>query len=82
MIQGRTGTLLLDDDEYGLQTNVTVLMLLFKPFRTLKDGKVVVFDDSFEHEVWQNGTSFSMVLIADIWHPQLTAHQKATLSPI
>ncbi|XP_065062997.1 aspartyl/asparaginyl beta-hydroxylase-like [Rhopilema esculentum] len=50
--------------------------------RTWQAGKVIVFDDSFEHEVWHNGTSVRLILIIDFWHPELTAQQKRTLSPI
>ncbi|CAM1328963.1 Uncharacterised protein at_DN0966 [Pycnogonum litorale] len=50
--------------------------------RTWLEGKVITFDDSFEHEVWHNGKSFRLVLIVDFWHPELTPHQKSTLSPI
>lgn len=47
-----------------------------------KEGKILLFDDSFEHEVWHNGSSFRLVLIVDFWHPELTAYQKTTLTPI
>ena len=30
-------------------------------------GKVVVFDDSFEHEVWHRGTEDRYVLYMSIW---------------
>lgn len=50
--------------------------------RQWKEGKVLVFDDSFEHEVWHEGDRFRLVLIVDFWHPELTAAQKASLSPI
>lgn len=42
----------------------------------------MVFDDSFEHEVWHNGTAYRLILIVDVWHPDLTAHEKKTLDPI
>lgn len=34
-------------------------------------GKCVIFDDSFEHEVWQDGETERIVLVADIPHPLL-----------
>lgn len=51
-------------------------------FRSWEEGKVFIFDDSFEHEVWHNGTEFRLVLIVDIWHPELTAMEKKMLTPI
>ncbi|XP_013780790.1 aspartyl/asparaginyl beta-hydroxylase-like [Limulus polyphemus] len=50
--------------------------------REWTEGKTIVFDDSFEHEVWHNGNQSRLVLIVDFWHPELTAHQKRTLTPI
>lgn len=43
---------------------------------------MIVFDDSFEHEVWHNGTTYRLILIVDVWHPDLTADEKKTLVPI
>ncbi|XP_042906102.1 aspartyl/asparaginyl beta-hydroxylase isoform X2 [Parasteatoda tepidariorum] len=50
--------------------------------RHWEEGKIILFDDSFEHEVWHNGSSSRLVLIVDFWHPELTAYQKRSLSPI
>ena len=30
-----------------------------------------LFDDSFEHEVWNEGSAPRLVFIFDLWHPQL-----------
>ena len=35
-------------------------------------SNVVIFDDSYMHEVWHKGTETRMVLLWDIWHPDLT----------
>lgn len=43
---------------------------------------MLVFDDSFEHEVWHNGTSMRLVLIVDVWHPELTEHERRSLPAI
>ncbi|KAJ8322287.1 hypothetical protein KUTeg_000758 [Tegillarca granosa] len=45
-------------------------------------GKFIIFDDSFEHEVWHNGTELRLVLIVDFWHPELSALEKRDLTPI
>lgn len=50
--------------------------------RSWKDGEIIIFDDSFEHEVWHNGTDFRLVLIVDVWHPEITSTEKRNLSPI
>ncbi|CDW71634.1 aspartyl asparaginyl beta-hydroxylase family protein [Stylonychia lemnae] len=35
-------------------------------------GNLFIFDDSFEHEVWNEGNSTRLILIIDIWHPDLS----------
>ena len=40
--------------------------------RTWSDGACLFFDDSFEHEVWNRGPFTRFVLIASVWHPELT----------
>ncbi|KAH8370629.1 hypothetical protein KR093_004381 [Drosophila rubida] len=50
--------------------------------RTWREGDLFIFDDSFEHEVWHNGTQLRLVLILDLWHPDLSAAQRRSLSPI
>ncbi|XP_024121299.1 aspartyl/asparaginyl beta-hydroxylase isoform X8 [Oryzias melastigma] len=50
--------------------------------REWEEGKILIFDDSFEHEVWQDADSYRLIFIVDVWHPELTQHQRQTLSPI
>ncbi|XP_054446159.1 aspartyl/asparaginyl beta-hydroxylase isoform X16 [Pteronotus mesoamericanus] len=50
--------------------------------KTWEEGKVLIFDDSFEHEVWQDATSFRLIFIVDVWHPELTPQQRRTLPAI
>ena len=48
-------------------------------FLSWKNGKMFVFDDSYDHEVWHfHPSNYSrLVLIVDIWHPELTIQQIA-----
>ena len=48
---------------------------------TWTEGDMFVFDDSFDHEVW-NENEERIILIVDIWHPDLSEEQRATLMPI
>ena len=41
--------------------------------REWQEGEVLLFDDSFEHEVFHDGVGPRVVLIVDVWHPQLAA---------
>ena len=46
-------------------------------FFTWEEGKIVIFDDSFDHEVWQFDPMkrSRLILIMDMAHPELTAKQ-------
>lgn len=38
----------------------------------MEEGRCLVFDDSFEHEAWNDDPSATrIVLILDVWHPDL-----------
>lgn len=40
-------------------------------------GKVLIFDDSLEHEVRHEGAERRVVLLVDLWHPELTQEERA-----
>uniref|UniRef100_A0AAY4E1G7 Aspartyl/asparaginyl beta-hydroxylase n=1 Tax=Denticeps clupeoides TaxID=299321 RepID=A0AAY4E1G7_9TELE len=50
--------------------------------REWEEGKVLIFDDSFEHEVWQEADTYRLIFIVDVWHPELSHSQRQSLSPI
>ncbi|NXE79019.1 ASPH hydroxylase, partial [Cochlearius cochlearius] len=50
--------------------------------RTWEEGKVLIFDDSFEHEVWQDAENYRLIFIVDVWHPELTPQERRTLPAI
>lgn len=37
-----------------------------------QEGQWLVFDDSFEHEAWNRSSQERVVLILDLWHPDLS----------
>ncbi|MDH5265318.1 MAG: aspartyl/asparaginyl beta-hydroxylase domain-containing protein [Betaproteobacteria bacterium] len=43
-------------------------------------GKAWVFDDTLEHEAWNDSDKLRVVLIFDIWHPYLTAAERALIT--
>ncbi len=45
-------------------------MRVGEEWRTWQEGKVLVLDSSYEHEVVHNGQDLRVVLILDIWHPE------------
>ncbi|MDB5481367.1 MAG: aspartyl/asparaginyl beta-hydroxylase [Caulobacteraceae bacterium] len=44
--------------------------------RAWEPGKALVFDDSIEHEAWNDSDQLRAVLIVDIWNPFLTAAER------
>jgi aspartyl/asparaginyl beta-hydroxylase (cupin superfamily) len=50
--------------------------------RTWEQGRCLVFDDSFTHEVWNRSSRRRIVLIVDVWHPDLTDDEVALLNAL
>ena len=50
--------------------------------REWRTGELLVFDDSIEHEAWNNAERDRLVLIFDIWHPDLAAEERAQISAL
>lgn len=66
----------------GLVIPPKVAIRVGRETKTWEEGKAIVIDDSFDHEVWHNGSSFRLIFIVDFWHPDLTPQQRASLTPI
>lgn len=47
-----------------------------------EEGKCIVFDDTFEHEVWNRTNQERLVLLVDLWHPDLTEIERDALDAI
>jgi len=47
--------------------------------RRWQEGRCIVFDDSLEHEAWNQTAEPRVVLIIDFWHPDLTPMEIAYL---
>jgi len=45
-------------------------------------GRVVVFDDTYEHEAWNRSKELRVVLIADIWNPHLSEVEQAAIAEV
>ncbi|SFD26214.1 aspartyl/asparaginyl beta-hydroxylase domain-containing protein [Massilia yuzhufengensis] len=48
--------------------------------RAWEPGKAWVFDDTIEHEAWNDSGELRVVLIFDIWHPQLSQAERALIT--
>ena len=47
--------------------------------RAWQAGQAWVFDDTIEHEAWNDSEQLRVVLIFDIWHPQLSSAERALI---
>jgi len=45
-------------------------------------GKAWVFDDTIEHEAWNDSDQLRAIMIFDIWHPRLTAQERHLISAL
>jgi aspartyl/asparaginyl beta-hydroxylase (cupin superfamily) len=45
-------------------------------------GKAFVFDDTFEHEAWNDSDAPRAVLILDIWSPYITVAERELVSKV
>jgi tetratricopeptide (TPR) repeat protein len=43
-------------------------------------GHALVFDDTIEHEAWNDSDELRVVLIFDIWHPALNASERSLIT--
>jgi aspartyl/asparaginyl beta-hydroxylase (cupin superfamily) len=50
--------------------------------REWEEGKLLIFDDTVEHEAWNDGAEDRVVLIFDIWRPELTDQEKHELTAL
>jgi aspartate beta-hydroxylase len=47
-----------------------------------QEGRVVVFDDTYEHEAWNRSTRNRVVMIFDIWNPYLTEVERLAIAEL
>jgi aspartate beta-hydroxylase len=47
-----------------------------------QEGRVVFFDDTYEHEAWNRSDRSRVVLIFDVWNPYLTEPERAAIADL
>ena len=50
--------------------------------RPVEAGKAMIFDDSIEHEAWNDSDQTRVVLLIEIWRPELSAAECAALTTL
>jgi aspartate beta-hydroxylase len=48
--------------------------------RQWQEGKLLVFDDSIEHEAWNRSDQIRVILLFDIWRPDLSQDERTLVS--
>ncbi len=48
--------------------------------RAVEAGKAMIFDDSIEHEAWNDSDQTRVVLLFEIWRPELDAGERTALT--
>ena len=48
--------------------------------RQVVEGQAMIFDDSFEHEAWNDSDQVRAVLLFEIWRPELSGDERAALT--
>ena len=50
--------------------------------RAVEEGKVLIFDDSIEHEAWNDSDAVRVILLFEIWRPELSADEVKALTAL
>jgi len=48
--------------------------------RAWREGELVIFDDTMEHEAWNRSAEVRVVLLFDIWRPELTDAERSLVA--
>lgn len=48
--------------------------------RRWEPGRALIFDDSFEHEAWNRGATTRVILLFEIWRPEIAAEEREALT--
>jgi aspartyl/asparaginyl beta-hydroxylase (cupin superfamily) len=48
--------------------------------REWEEGKALIFDDSIEHEAWNEGGGTRVVLLFEIWRPEISVDERRALT--
>lgn len=50
--------------------------------RSWEEGKLLIFDDSFEHEAWNRSQRTRIVLLFEIWRPEIGETERSELTAL
>lgn len=67
------------DAQLGLVIPSEARIRVGKETRGWKTGRFIIFDESFEHEIWFDGAvskNYRIVLSIDLWHPEVSVSSR------
>lgn len=50
--------------------------------RPWKNGEALIFDDSFEHEAWNRSNERRIILLFEVWRPEISETERSALTTI
>ncbi|PXW70058.1 aspartyl/asparaginyl beta-hydroxylase [Blastomonas natatoria] len=65
-----------------LITNPDCAIRVGNETRRWQHGKLLIFDDSIEHEAWNRGSATRIILLFEIWRPEISQDERAALTTI
>jgi len=66
----------------GLEIPIDCSIRVGQDVQSWEEGKVLVFDDSFEHEAWNHSDQERKVFILEVWHPDLSQLERQGIQKI
>ena len=63
-----------------LVTNADCALRVGPETRRWEQGKALIFDDSFEHEAWNRGNETRVILLFEIWRPEINTDEREALT--
>jgi aspartyl/asparaginyl beta-hydroxylase (cupin superfamily) len=48
--------------------------------RAWAPGEMLIFDDSIEHEAWNRGNDTRVILLFEVWRPEIHAEERIALT--
>ncbi len=65
-----------------LITNADCAIRVGNEMRSWEQGRLLIFDDSIEHEAWNRGQKTRIILLFEIWRPEISLDERAALTAI
>jgi hypothetical protein len=68
------------DNQQNIPSRPTTGIRVADQMREWHEGKAIILDDSYVHEVWNNAHEPRVLLLLDLWHPDVRLEEKQKIS--